>query len=142
MLSLHQHDTSSPIAKQDERSCAKLSSRVSKKLFKDNDDWCIFQYRNTHLLFFDGTVCYLHCVPQKEGLPGRTGPDRNCRVNRHDCKYPQKEQSEMDVLTNTKGLVSAGTMCSVVQARSGLGYAVSFSSDAQRKAFKKVPRLD
>lgn len=102
----------------------------------------IFQYRNTHLRFFDGTVGYLCCVPQKEELPGRTGPDRNCRFNHHDCKYSQKEQSEIDVLTNTKGLISAGMMCSVVQARSGLGYAVSFSSDAQRRAFQKVPRLD
>jgi hypothetical protein len=51
-----------------------------------------------------------------------------------------RDRSCMNVLTTMKVLIIAGTICSVVQARSGLGYATSFSSDPQRRAFQKVFR--
>jgi hypothetical protein len=53
-------------------------------------------------------------------------------------RIARKKQSWMEKLTFTKILIIAGTTCSVLQARAGLGYAASFSSDAQRRVFQKV----
>ena len=47
----------------------------------------------------------------------------------------------MSALTAMKVLIIAGTICSVLQARSGLGYATSFSSNAQQRVFQMVKRL-
>jgi hypothetical protein len=52
----------------------------------------------------------------------------------------EEDRSYMNVLTAMKVLIIGGTICSVLQTRSGLGYATSFSSDPQRRAFLKVFR--
>lgn len=49
-----------------------------------------------------------------------------------------EKQSWMKKLTFTKILIIVGTTCSVLKARAGLGYAASFSSDAQQTMFQKV----
>jgi hypothetical protein len=53
-------------------------------------------------------------------------------------RTPGEEQSCTNALTTMKVLIVAGTTCSVLQAQSGLGYATSFASDRQRRAFQKV----
>lgn len=101
----------------------------------------IFQYRNTNLRPLNSAASWCCYLPEKEKWTGTTGPERYRRLGLHDCKNVGREQSRMDKLTAMKVLIIAGTICSVLQARSGLGYATSFSSNAQQRVFQMVKWL-